>query len=223
MQEFQNQHDERITILENKVGDGLRNQINVNEEDEGNAAKFSEIFHRLSQNEHDINELKMEFSKWIKEMQDNLNMKADMSEIKNLEANFMQKLDVIVMEITKKFADKSDTKKALKILERQLKNLYDLFMQKQGGHGGNEDDAMFTKKPLGGVSCASCEKDVVNMYGKKVDYLPWNKMPIRDPSERIARVGQGFSKMLSMINPDQLSRYDGKVIDEEGQHQMFNQ
>ncbi len=33
-------------------------------------------------------------------------------------------------------------------------------------------------------------------------------MPYRDPAERIARVGQGFSKMLSMINPDQLSRYE---------------
>lgn len=47
---------------------------------------------------------------------------------------------------------------------------------------------MFTKKPLGGMSCASCEKDIVNMYGKKADYLAWNKFPFRDPSERIARV-----------------------------------
>jgi hypothetical protein len=47
---------------------------------------------------------------------------------------------------------------------------------------------MFTKKPLGGMSCASCEKDIINLYGKKVDFLPWNKFPFRDPSERIARV-----------------------------------
>jgi hypothetical protein len=50
------------------------------------------------------------------------------------------------------------------------------------------------------------------MYGKKVDYLPWGKLPFRDPSERIARVGQGFSKMLSMINPDQMSKYEGNQI-----------
>ena len=57
------------------------------------------------------------------------------------------------------------------------------------GHGhGNEDDAMFTKKPLGGMSCASCEKDIINLQGKKADFLPWNKFPFRDPSERIARV-----------------------------------
>jgi len=47
---------------------------------------------------------------------------------------------------------------------------------------------MFTKKPLGGMSCASCEKDIVNLQGRKADYLPWSKFPFRDPSERIARV-----------------------------------
>ena len=76
------------------------------------------------------------------------------------------------------------------------------------GGGDNEEDAMFSKKPLGGLSCASCEKGLVDMYGKKVEFMPWNKLPFRDPQERIARVGQGFSKMLSMINPDQLSRYE---------------
>lgn len=73
------------------------------------------------------------------------------------------------------------------------------------GQGNTEEDAMFTKKPLQDLSCASCEKDLVNMYGKRVDFMPWSRLPFRDPSERIARVGQGFSKMLSMINPDQLS------------------
>ena len=62
-------------------------------------------------------------------------------------------------------------------------------MSKIGGHSHeNEDDAMFTKKPLGGMSCASCEKDIVNLQGRKVNFHPWNKFPFRDPSERIARV-----------------------------------
>jgi len=121
----------------------------------------------------------------------------------------MERINEIVKGLTKQLADKNDTKKALKLLERQLKNLYDLFMSKGGGHvHEHDDDAMFTKKPLGGMSCASCEKDIINLHGKKADFLPWNKMPYRDPSERIARVGQGFSKMLSMINPEQISRYD---------------
>ena len=123
-----------------------------------------------------------------------------------MEKLIIARINDIVSVLTKQFADKAETKKALKLLERQLKNLYDLVMSK-GGNDNNED-AMFSKKPLGGFSCASCEKDLVNLYGKKVDFMPWSKLPFRDPSERIARVGQGFSKMLSMIDPNQLSRFD---------------
>ena len=78
----------------------------------------------------------------------------------------MERLNDFVKALTKQLADKNDTKKALKLLERQLKNLYDLFMSKNGMQGHmheHEDDAMFTKKPLGGMSCASCEKDIVNL------------------------------------------------------------
>lgn len=93
----------------------------------------------------------------------------------------------IIKSLSKNFADKNETKKALKLLERQLKNLYDLFMSKGGND--HDEDAMFSKKPLGGLSCASCEKDLINMYGKRVEFMPWSKLPFRDPSERIARVG----------------------------------
>ncbi len=161
----------------------------------------------------DVETLKKEFAKWIKDFQDQLNGKADLESLQALEKTLMERINDIVKALTKQLADKNDTKKALKLLERQLKNLYDLFMSRGGGGSDNEEDAMFTKKPLGGMSCASCEKDIINLQGRKADYLPWNKLPYRDPAERIARVGQGFSKMLSMINPDTLSRYDnaGKV------------
>jgi hypothetical protein len=77
-------------------------------------------------------------------------------------------------------------------------------LAKQGGGGDNEQDAMFSKRHLGPMACASCEKNLVNMYGQKADYLPWNKLPFRDPSERIARYGQGFSKILSHMRPSDL-------------------
>lgn len=51
--------------------------------------------------------------------------------------------------------------------------------------------------------------------------MPWGKLPFRDPSERIARVGQGFSKMLSMIDPNQLSRYDGQQINQGSQENIM--
>lgn len=139
----------------------------------------------------------------MKEMQDALNQKADFAQ---MDKALQDRLSDIVKALTKQFADKADTRKALKIHEKQFQNLYNLIMSKGGGD--NEEDAMFSKKPLGGLSCASCEKGLIDMHGKRVEFMPWNKLPFRDPQERIARVGQGFSKMLSMINPDQLSRYE---------------
>ena len=67
---------------------------------------------------------------------------------------------------------------------------------------------MFSKKPFAGLACASCEKDMTNMYGRRVEYMPWSKLPTRDPAERIAKVGQGFSKMLSMIKPESMTQLD---------------
>jgi hypothetical protein len=102
-----------------------------------------------------------------------------------------------------KFADKAEVKKALKALEKQLKNLYDLIMNmKPGGGNGSEQDAMFSKKPLGGFSCASCAKGLTNLQGQIAEYYPWSRLPFRDPNERIARYGAGFSKMLSMLKPE---------------------
>jgi hypothetical protein len=40
------------------------------------------------------------------------------------------------------------------------------------------------------------------MEGKRADYTNWSKMPYRDPSERKLKVGHGFSKILSHLEPD---------------------
>lgn len=77
----------------------------------------------------------------------------------------MERINEMIKTMTKQYADKNDTKKAIKMLERQMKNLYDLYMTRGGSTAPHthEDDAMFTKKPLGGMSCASCQKDIVNL------------------------------------------------------------
>jgi hypothetical protein len=47
---------------------------------------------------------------------------------------------------------------------------------------------MFTKKYVGPVNCASCEKGITNLLGTQADYLAWKRLPFREPQERIARV-----------------------------------
>lgn len=162
-----------------------------------------------------MNNLKVEIQNGFSDLAAALDLKADRVELKDLEARFMDQINDLVKVMSKKFADKAQNKKEHQDMERQIRNLYDIMMSKGGQN--NEEDAMFTKKPFAGLSCASCEKDIINMYGKRVEFMPWGKMPFRDPSERIARVGQGFSKMLSMLKPDSLSRYDASKISPDGQ------
>ena len=64
---------------------------------------------------------------------------------------------------------------------------------------------MFSKKPLGGTSCASCAKKLKKMKGKISPYHPWNKLPFKDPINRDAHSGAGFSRIISSVQPDQLS------------------
>jgi hypothetical protein len=67
---------------------------------------------------------------------------------------------------------------------------------------GNEDDAMFTKKHLGPIACASCEKNIVNLEGRMADFLPWKRLPFKEPGERISKFGPGFSRILQMLRPE---------------------
>jgi len=60
---------------------------------------------------------------------------------------------------------------------------------------------MFTRKHVGPVNCASCEKGITNLLGQQADYLSWKRLPFREPAERIAKYGQGFSKILTMMRP----------------------
>jgi len=61
-------------------------------------------------------------------------------------------------------------------------------LQQTTVHNHTEEDAMFTKKYVGPVDCASCEKGIVNLNGLRAENIAWNRLPFREPNERIARV-----------------------------------
>ena len=90
--------------------------------------------------------------------------------------------------------DKSECKKGFKALEKQLKNLFDIVITKIDDN--DIPDAMFSKKPLGPVSCASCQKKITNLAGALAEYQVTGTFPYRDPKDRLHQVGAGFSKML---------------------------
>jgi len=48
-------------------------------------------------------------------------------------------------------------------LSKKIREIMELLAKQ--GTGDNEQDAMFSKRHLGPLACASCEKNLVNMYG----------------------------------------------------------
>lgn len=127
-------------------------------------------------------------SKAFTAVQDQLNQKASIEALQDLEQRILDKMNELFSALMGKFVDKAEFKKALLHLDQQLKSLYDMIMSNGGGKVGHEEDAMFAKRPLGGWSCASCEKGLINLEGRAADFLPWSKLPFRDPSERLSRV-----------------------------------
>jgi len=51
------------------------------------------------------------------------------------------------------------------------------------------DTAMFMKKPLNGISCASCEKNIKKLSSKAGNFTAWKKLPQRDPLDRLPNSG----------------------------------
>lgn len=57
-----------------------------------------------------------------------MNNKVDYDRLKELEDRILNHLEERLRQLVKQLADKSETKKNLKMLEKQLKNLLDVFM-----------------------------------------------------------------------------------------------
>lgn len=112
---------------------------------------FKDLEDKLQKLRDDFEKFKQDVMGWLKDLQNALMNKADLSALKELEKYLLSQLEDLANGLDKRFADKNETKKALKALEKQIKNLYDLLMSQSGSRGG-EDDAMFAKKPLGGWS-----------------------------------------------------------------------
>ena len=94
--------------------------------------------------------------------------KADLASLKGLHVQILQmqeKLDGLGSQ----FADREENEKDHKLLQKNLKNLYDLFLSFKGEQG-EEDDPMFTTKKLG---CASCAKSIQNMGGFRAEHTAW--------------------------------------------------
>jgi len=132
-----------------------------------------------------------------------LNMKNKVSDkdLKTLEDYLTSKIEEMRINTHRKYADKNETSKNIKYLDSQIKHITEVYIKKME----KGDNWLIASKPVGGYKCASCESYLGDL-NENTQHLPWNKIPNRDPSERLYRVGNGFSRMLQMLNIDNVNR-----------------
>lgn len=146
----------------------------------------------LKDHEYVISEIE-ELKKLIEEIQLLLKTKASERDLKTMEDLLLTKLEEFKISCGKKYADKGETAKNFKYIDITIKQMNENNLKRME----KGENWLLAKRPFGGNSCASCEAYIGELQENR-EYVPWNKL--KDSGERMYRLGNGFSKMLQMVN-----------------------
>lgn len=103
-----------------------------------------------------------------------------------------RELDKVILNIMKQFTSE-DSKKSFKLLQAQVKRLFDFYTTSAQLLQETTEEAAFIRRSNGGFSCASCDKDVTNLFNSLNQSNPHaNKNKQKDYSIK----GPGFSRIL---------------------------
>ena len=159
---------------------------------------FEEFKTQILKEFTNINENFIQSKKITDEIIEALKNRTCFKDLKVLEDVVLGKIEELKISSSKKFADHNDTYKTLKYLEQQIKNITQVFIKKMEK---SESTWLLAKKPINTV-CASCESYIGELKDTGT-YVPWNKYPSKDPNDKLYRLGNGYSKMLQMIQIDE--------------------
>ena len=199
--EFFNNRIENLENNERKVKEKIDNEISTKNNISENFKNYLEIKtfenfkNQITKEFTSINSNFIHTRKILDEIIDSMKEKVSYPDLKILEKSFDTKLENLQLNTLKKFADKSETLKSFKYIEQQIKSVYEIMQN----HPGDNDSWLIAKKPLNLNLCASCESYIGDLKDNN-PYIPWNKYPLRDTNDKIYRLGNGYSKMLQMLN-----------------------
>ena len=147
------------------------------------------------QNIKDINKL-------LNNMAETIKTKSSSEDMKIFEEIINNKLEELKLYSIKRFTDKIENNRNIKFLDSQIRHIIDVYIKKLN----KPESWLIAKKPLGGYKCASCESYLGELKNSQ-EYMPWNKYPNRERDQNF-RCGNGFSKMLNMLNVDLKNQID---------------
>ena len=142
----------------------------------------------------DIDDLRRSYSSLYDAIKDRVSEDS----LKNVEDYLTSLIEELKETFSKKFANRIDTNRNFKSIETQIKEIIEVYI-KHSSQNGN--DWLLAKKPINGFTCASCEAYIGDLKDK-TDYLAWNKIPAKGDFDKTMRAGNGFSRILNMINID---------------------
>ena len=142
--------------------------------------------------------------KQIKDILLQLKDKASKQDLKDLEDLLLSKLEELKLASVKKFADKNETSNNFKLLDDKIKILMEMRCTHTCGKDKERtaDNWLLSKMPIGANWCVSCEAYIGDLKENK-EFIPWQRWPSKD--DKLYRKGNGFSRMLQLINFDQNS------------------
>ncbi len=163
---------------------------------------FNEFKSQIVKEFNNINENFINSRKLLDELIDSVRNRTSFKDLKALEDAVMSKMEDLKISSGKKFADRNEVSRTIKYLDQQIRNIVQVYIKRiEKG-----DNWLLAKKPITNNLCASCESylgDLKESNNGNNIYIPWNKYPVKDPNDKLYRMGHGFSKMLQMIQVDE--------------------
>lgn len=190
--------DENYKDLMNKKNFGADNRRQLLDGSKYLEIKVYEEFKsQIIKEFNNVNDNFNHIRKLIDNILDSLQNKSSFNDIKVLEEDILAKIEDLRLTGIKKFAERVETNKNIKYLDQQIKQIIQIYIKKND----KDNNWLIAKKPLNGNLCASCESYIGDLRDN-TNYIPWNKYPNREV-EKLYRLGNGFSKMLQMIQVDE--------------------
>ena len=193
----------KVVNQENK-GDLNTNEMNVNREILQAYLTKEEFDSYIKPRDIDYQKTKKELQKIsenVSQVMITIKKKVDVVDLSNAKSFLKEKIDELARACNLKFADKNECLKNFKHIEEQLKKILFILKKRNDQSSEGEGNWLLAKKPIKGYSCAACESYLGELNNDVKKYVPWNRLPYRDTGE-LYRLGNGYSKMLQMINFD---------------------
>ena len=204
----------KLEIVNNKVHALEENDLFLNKKNLGNNSNedknkyveykiFDEFKSQIVKEFNNINENFVNSRKLLDELIDSVRNRTSFKDLKALEDAILSKMEDLKIASAKKFADRNEVNRTIKYLDQQIRNIVQVYIKKME----KGDNWLLAKKPITNNLCASCESYIGDLKDANNNsntlYIPWNKYPVKDPNDKLYRMGNGFSKMLQMIQVDE--------------------